>query len=457
MSSPFERLLREARQDLGRRPAPPVDWRQVDRKLFDRIEREEAAARSTGRASRLAWTAGAAILSAAAAAALVFGRTHEQAPLEAVRAAAEEPAGSVVSIDGDGDLLVNGKPTGVGAVLRKDDVVEARGGARVTVERAGKVTFALERSTRAAVTHVQGALVLSLERGSIEAQVVPVPQGEAFAVDVERSRVAVHGTHLRVERQRASSGSLPDWRTSDLVVVDLNEGVVSVGEAPRIGSTSGTLVTAPAHAEFAADDAQGTLSVTHDAAQVRAPVALGSFAQAKAFTPAPAVVPASRMELGRGSPDDGPLVVVAQRVAHGFRRRCSSRPAGQCERGNDHGRSGSRLLRGAPERSERHRIGQHDASPGSSRRRHGALGEVRTAGGTRGQRVCSAFHIQSALHPRWLGRHRGGLQGAFVDSAVMACVSRAPSSPNCRPIPSARVQRTTAGNASGAFCPGRST
>jgi hypothetical protein len=289
MTSPLERLIREAREDLGRKGAPRVDWEEVDRKLFARIERdEERAARALRPAAKFAWAGGALALSAAAVAALVVGRTSDRRPLEASPAVAEEAAGNVVSVEGDGDLLVDGKPAAVGATLRVGDVVDVRGAARATVERPGKVTFALEHGARATVERVQGTLVLALERGGVEAQVVPVPRGEAFAVDVGHSRVAVHGTHLRVERQHetTASGASPK---SDRVVVDLSEGVVSVGEAPRLGSTSGTLVTAPAHAEFSADDAQGTLDVTHDPARVRAAVALGaSTVQARTVTATPA-------------------------------------------------------------------------------------------------------------------------------------------------------------------------
>jgi hypothetical protein len=301
--SPLQSLIVEARQDLGRKPAPQVDWARVDRKLFDRIEQSENASHATGRSLQVAWAAGAALVSAAAVAAMVLGRSAEVSPIESVRASSDEPAGTVVAIDGDGDLLVNGKQAPVGSTLRLDDVVEARGAARATVERPGKVTFALEHGTRAVVEHTHGALVLALESGSVEAQVVPVPRGEAFAVDVGRARVAVHGTHLRVERQHGNAGPS---RSGDLVVVDLNEGVVSVGQAPRIGSTSGVLVTAPAHAEFAADDA-GTLSITHNVAQVRAPVALvalGQVAQARPAPPPLQPAPAAHPDSGevRGAP-----------------------------------------------------------------------------------------------------------------------------------------------------------
>jgi hypothetical protein len=95
-----------------------------------------------------------------------------------------------------------------------------------------------------------------------------VPSGEAFAVDVAAAgkvvRVAVHGTHLRVTR----AGSR--------MVVDLTEGVVSIGTPPRTGSTYGTLVTAPAHVELDVADLEHTLTIDHSPAAVRAPIALAS-------------------------------------------------------------------------------------------------------------------------------------------------------------------------------------
>ena len=61
----------------------------------------------------------------------------------------------------------------------------------------------------------------ALDDGAFEAQVTPVPSGEAFAVDVATPtsivRIAVHGTHLRVAR------------AGTRVTVDLTEGVVSIG------------------------------------------------------------------------------------------------------------------------------------------------------------------------------------------------------------------------------------
>lgn len=266
-SKALDDLLRESREHLGTREAGALDWDRVERGLFARIEmdqarerREVVAARSR---HRVAWGAGAAALAVAAAVALVVGKTRGPS-LDAGSAhatASDDSAGTVASIGQDGTAVVNGKPAVIGTPIRLGDEVDARGG-RVTLERPGKVSWILESGSRTTVTHVQGALVLALGAGSVEAQVVPVASGEAFAVDVDGTRIAVHGTHLRVAR------------VMDHVTIDLTEGVISLGAAPRVGSTIGTLITAPAHAEFTSADPKGTLSVTHDASAVRPALAI---------------------------------------------------------------------------------------------------------------------------------------------------------------------------------------
>jgi hypothetical protein len=116
------------------------------------------------------------------------------------------------------------------------------------------------------VRHAESPLLLALEHGAVEAQVTPVPNGEAFAIDVDipndgRLRIAVHGTHLRVAREGTH------------VTVDLTEGIVSIGTPPRSGSTYGTLVTAPAHVEI--DLTTSAIKVDHDSARVRPAVPQG--------------------------------------------------------------------------------------------------------------------------------------------------------------------------------------
>ncbi len=83
----------------------------------------------------------------------------------------------------------------------------------------------------------------------------PERDGEAFAVDVTggagTTRVAVHGTHLRVARK------------GDHVTIDLSEGVVVVGAAGP-SRTTGLELRAPAHLELEAGSAPSAAQVTRE-------------------------------------------------------------------------------------------------------------------------------------------------------------------------------------------------
>jgi ferric-dicitrate binding protein FerR (iron transport regulator) len=261
MSGALDKRVAEARAEFGSRAAKDVDWDAVDAALFAGIDREHDADRARfAPPQRRALTVAVVGLAAAAAlVAVLAGKGREEPDVDGTAAA--DGAGTIVAIDVDGSLptlLIDGKPAARGAMLHLGDVLETRG-SRATIERPGKLSATIEPGSRTVVTHVHGALVLALDQGAIEAQVVPVVSGEAFAVDVDGSRVAVHGTHLRVARQ------------GERVVVDLNEGVVAVGEAPRAGSVVGALVNAPAHVEFSASNPIGTLEQTHDLSAVRPP------------------------------------------------------------------------------------------------------------------------------------------------------------------------------------------
>jgi ferric-dicitrate binding protein FerR (iron transport regulator) len=286
--SVLDRAVREAREELGRREVKGVDWKAVDRKLFDEVAREQRAERDRFSPRR---GRGWAALAAATAAGVLFvvGARHAGTErLLEIPQAVDEVAGTVASIDGQGQVRIAGAPAARGTLLHVGDVIDARD-ATAVIERTGKLTLRVERGTRATVTHAQGTLILALAEGAVEAQVVPVPIGEAFAVDVAGSRVAVHGTHLRVARDGGR------------VLVDLNEGVVSVGQAPRIGSLLGTLVTAPGHAEFNAASPSETLTVTHDPAAVRAPVLLSATSAARAV-PQTTLAPIDTVDVGRVEP-----------------------------------------------------------------------------------------------------------------------------------------------------------
>ena len=248
------------------------------------------------------WARGGAVILAVAAAVALFvrrdgGPAADGAGISAVGEAELTSASSLRSMEGSGEVRVNRVVATPGSVVRGGDMIEVEG-ARAVFERSRKVTWLLESEHReqeqlervqpggAARARIKGAgepLVIGLETGAIEAQVTPVPSGEAFAVDVGTDRgvvrVAVHGTHLRVAR------------SGDRVTVDLTEGVVSIGTPPRTGSTIGTLVTAPAHVELDAKE-PSSIRIDHVASAVRAAIPL-----------APRQTSAART--GSGAPEPG--------------------------------------------------------------------------------------------------------------------------------------------------------
>ncbi|MBX3225357.1 MAG: hypothetical protein KF795_32935 [Labilithrix sp.] len=290
----LDALVGEAKQHLDvREPGArakrdalaDVDWSRLESRVMSAVEASRSTLLRDVERSRAGWRsregalrAGAIVL-AAAAAVVVFVRRDRDAALTDVPSSSSEgaSASALRATEGAGEVRVGGIVATPGHVVRAGSAIEVDG-ARAVFERARKVTWLLEQDdaartassgpaaiARARVKSAGESLVLGLEHGVIEADVVPVPAGEAFAVDIatERSlvRVAVHGTHLRVAR------------AGDRVVVDLTEGVISIGTPPRNGVTYGTTVTAPAHVELDATDLS-TLRIEHAPAAVRAPVPL---------------------------------------------------------------------------------------------------------------------------------------------------------------------------------------
>ena len=301
----LDALVAEAKEHLDVRAAPSqsteppspakrdvladLDWSRLESRVMTAIETEEKPAllrdveRSRRSRSRdVALRAGAVVLAAAAAVALFVRNDRHAALREAAlddrpsSSGERASASSLRTTEGAGEVRIGGNVASPGYALHAGDAIDVDG-ARAVFERPRKVTWLIEQDSaqgevargpvaRARVTSAGEPLVLGLDHGAIEAQVVPVASGEAFAVDIatERSvvRVAVHGTHLRVAR------------SGNRVVVDLTEGVVSIGVPPRTGVTHGTIVTAPAHVELDATDL-ATLRIDHAPSSVRAPVPLG--------------------------------------------------------------------------------------------------------------------------------------------------------------------------------------
>ncbi|MGH7282414.1 MAG: hypothetical protein ACRELY_12880 [Polyangiaceae bacterium] len=298
----LEELVAEAKQSLK---PEVVDWEKVDVALFAKIEAENSGVRETSIARtkftaeepRRGWQV-AGLLAAAAAIALVLHRPASRDVSDTSTTAQRSTSSSTLTLtknDGGGDVHIDGETASPGRALRALDTIEtttSHAELAVTDPKAIatdnitglRVAWSLEDHSQVAVRSLGGAgapLVLDLQSGAVEAQVTPVAQGEAFAVDLrtpngsahEFVRIAVHGTHLRVARDASGSHA----------TIDLSEGVVSIGFPPKSGSTYGTLVTAPAHVEIdiarlAAETAADVNAIIVDksAASVRAPVELAA-------------------------------------------------------------------------------------------------------------------------------------------------------------------------------------
>lgn len=290
----LDRLVHEASQHLAPRVSDAA-WEEMENRLLSRMERDAGGTHSllslevsTSRSRKRAFQVMAATLAAAAAVLWLIPRElpRHVSPDSPKGGDVADLAGSL--LDSTGDIRVSGAAVTSGHKLRAGDVVEVEQ-ARAILERPGKVRWLLERDeahpqpARFRVKSAGETLIVGLEAGAIEAQVTPVPSGEAFAVDIASDkalvRVAVHGTHFRVSRRGTR------------VVVDLTEGVVSIGVPPRTGSTYGTLVTAPSHVEFDAASLTSSLKVEHDPALVRAPVPLLVQREGAALSPVPGALP----------------------------------------------------------------------------------------------------------------------------------------------------------------------
>ncbi|MBX3229586.1 MAG: FecR domain-containing protein [Labilithrix sp.] len=290
----LDALIAEAKAEREPSAVRDLDWDAIEARVTRRIEDEPHAATEPRAAmdplardrTRRNLVRGATLALAIAATAIIYVRRqaaeHPGATGPAV-ATTETPALAALEASSftGGELHVGGALAQPGFTIHEGDALSVAKG-RASLERAGAVSWLIEPdddgvAARARVTSAGKPLVLSLEHGAIEAQVTPVKEGEAFAVDVATLsgvvRIAVHGTHLRVAR------------AGDRVVVDLTEGVIAIGVAPKHGMTTGTSVTAPAHVELDARDL-ATLRIDDAPAVVRAPIPLGEPATAAAASAA---------------------------------------------------------------------------------------------------------------------------------------------------------------------------
>ncbi|WP_437500656.1 FecR domain-containing protein [Sorangium sp. So ce1099] len=241
----YERAREHMEQLLRAEEPPEPRWDAIERELFARIERPAPVRRA---APPQRSPLGRALGFAAAAAAIAFailaaGRsappvTATSTPPRA-RDVAEIPrAAGDAGMAGDLDFRA----------LRPGDSVETAAYS-VSFTDVGSVRWTLLPNSRAVVRAVGAAggvgHVIALERGSVRADVVTrAPEEglvEAFAVEVDGTRVAVHGTLFTVTRL--------DGR----VEVDVEHGTVAVGPAAYRGATTARLLVGPSRGTFSLD------------------------------------------------------------------------------------------------------------------------------------------------------------------------------------------------------------
>jgi hypothetical protein len=115
----------------------------------------------------------------------------------------------------------------------------------LTFAQEGLVSWTLAPGGALRVRSVGLGHTVTLERGEIHAEVTPRSPSEglveSFAVEVEGTRVAVHGTAFSVKHE------------GDHVLVDVAHGTVAVGPVGHVGVTTGHLLVGPARASFSLD------------------------------------------------------------------------------------------------------------------------------------------------------------------------------------------------------------
>ncbi len=226
--------------DTVRKEEPVVDWSRVEAKLFAELDHARDVPRAIQsppqQPSRrgVAYAVGA--LAIAAGALFAVTRRPELAPAVAptIAITATTTAPAFVPMMGD-----DGHTFAKGAHLE--------GGATGLWLRAkGRIAIRMEPGAMATLLDDGMRIRLSLERGAVAADVVPVPGGEPFAVDVgPGKRVAVHGTKLRVAL------------VADAVEVAVAEGVAVVGTPRGDERTTGTEIPAGSFGRFVSGGAGG--------------------------------------------------------------------------------------------------------------------------------------------------------------------------------------------------------
>jgi hypothetical protein len=231
------RALRVMVDELRAETPPELDWNALEKRLLSQIDQQPSSLRRAAPSSSLARV----ISFAAAAAAIALGVGSMGSSASMPSAAAPAPhvvdANAVALAPGENDVHDL-------AALHAGDVIEAKD-TPVRFGQAGLVTWTLAPGSLARVRTEGLGHTVALERGAIRAEVTPRDPSEglveAFAVEVEGTRVAVHGTAFSVERD------------GERAIVDVEHGAVAIGPRGHVGATTGHLLVGPSRASFSLD------------------------------------------------------------------------------------------------------------------------------------------------------------------------------------------------------------
>jgi len=209
--------------ELREAPAPNLDWDRMEARLMS----EPLPTPNNPPRSFWSWLRlpAAGLIAVAAIMAVVVAR--KPAPLPA------KPTAKLNAAPLNGDTLALGTRL-------------TAGNRPLSVEHTGRARWTLEPHATAFVTDTGEFLTVKLESGALSAAVVPNPKPETFAVEVEGTRVAVHGTAFRVER------------AGERVQVDVSEGTVAV-EPSGTHSTPAFLLRRNSRGNFALDGKTGNV------------------------------------------------------------------------------------------------------------------------------------------------------------------------------------------------------
>lgn len=225
MTRSAEAALLHLRQDARDLLNPELDANGIEQRVLAHVRHSKLDSgvlpRRRGAFSRWQTYAWPTVFAAAAALALVWLKAPEPRSAE-----------QAITLRG----MLTREPGIDGDAIELGEVLEADARS-LTIRHAGIATWRLTAPGRVRILERGERITVALEQGRIEAEVVPQSQPEVFAVEIERTRVAVHGTVFSVERR------------GDKAEVAVSEGSVRLGTSDQRGNTQGEILRAPARTE----------------------------------------------------------------------------------------------------------------------------------------------------------------------------------------------------------------